>query len=148
MIATYTDPSNSNSDAVRWLVGDTDVADAALTDAEIAFALMQANDDIYLAGAICARAIAAKYANLVDTDFESVSSNYTDLRDNYHSLARRLEQQAKKYGNKGLGLPAAGGLTYSGIEANDENPDRVKPKFRQDQFANPPRGFEGDKYGY
>lgn len=148
MTATYTDPSNSNSDAVRWLVGDTDVSDAALQDEEIAFALSQAGNDVYLAAAISARALAGKYATLIDTKFESVSSDYSGLRDNYYALATQLEKQSKKYGTRGLGLPAAGGLTYSGIRANDLNDDRVQPKFKQDQFANPPVGYDPERYGY
>lgn len=148
MSATYTDPSNSDNDAVRFLVGDTDVTDAALTDAEIAFSLTQAGDDIYLAAAISARSLAAKYASYVDTKFEDVSSDYSNLRDNYFALATRLEAQSKKYGSRGLGLPTAGGLTYSDIEANDLNDNRVQPKFKQDQFANPPRGYDPDIYGY
>lgn len=148
MTATYTDPSNSNSDAVRWLVGDTDVSDAALQDEEIAFALTQAGSDIYLAASISARALAGKYASLVDTDFESVSSNYSSLRDNYNTLASNLERQSKKYGTRGLGTPAAGGISYSDIRANDLNDDRVQPKFKQDQFANPPVGYDPERYGY
>ena len=148
MTVTYTDPSNSNSDAVRWLVGDTNVSDAALQDEEIAFALSQAGNDTYLAAAICARALAGKYASLIDTKFESVSSDYSGLRDNYNTLAAQLEKQSKKYGTRGLGLPAAGGLTYSDIRANDLNDDRVQPKFKQDQFANPPVGYDPERYGY
>lgn len=148
MTATYTDPSNSNSDAVRFLVGDTDITNAALQDEEIAFALSQAGNDVYLAASISARALAGKYASLVDTDFESVSSDYSNLRDNYNTLASNLERQSKKYGSRGLGLPAAGGITYSGIRANDLNDDRVQPKFKQDQFANPPVGYDPERYGY
>ena len=148
MAATYTDPSDSANDAVRFLVGDTDVTNAALQDEEIAFTLSQAGNDNYLAAAICARSLAAKYASYVDTKFEDVSSDYSNLRDNYFALATRLEAQSKKYGSRGLGLPNAGGLTYSDIEANDLNDDRVQPKFKQDQFANPPRGYDPDVYGY
>lgn len=148
MSVTYTYPSISNKDAVRWLVGDTNVTDAELQDEEIAFALTQSSNDVYGAAAICARALAAKYASLVDTKFEDVSSDYSNLRENYLSLAVRLDKQSKKYGSKGLGMPYAGGLTYSDIRANEEDPDRVDSKFKQDQFANPPRGFEGEKYGY
>lgn len=133
---------------VRFLVGDTDFENYAITNDNISFALTQAGDDVYLAAAICARAIAAKYANLVDTDFESVSSNYSQLQENYNKLAIKLEAQSKKYGTRGLGLPAAGGLTYSGIRANDLNDDRVQPKFKQDQFANPPVGYDPERYGY
>ena len=133
---------------VRFLIGDTDSSDYAITNDNIAFALTQAGDDVYVAGAICARALAAKYANLVDTDFESVSSNYSQLQTNYTKLAQKLEAQSKKYGSRGLGLPAAGGITYSGIRANDLNDDRVQPKFKQDQFANPPVGYDPERYGY
>jgi len=45
-------------------------------------------------------------------------------------------------------MPDAGGLTYTGIDLADENPDRVKPKFRQDQFAYPSRHDMGDEYGH
>lgn len=133
---------------VRFLIGDTDSSNYAITNDNIAFALTQAGDDVYLSAAICARAIAAKYATYVDTKFESVSSDYSQLQVNYTKLAIKLEAQSKKYGTRGLGLPAAGGLTYSGIRANDLNDDRVQPKFKQDQFANPPVGYDPERYGY
>lgn len=140
--------ADSVLDSVRLIIGDTDTNDQRLQDEEINFFLRLANSDIYLAGSFCAKAIAAKYANLVNTDFESVSTDYSDLRDNYYALAQRLETQSKKYGKRGLGLPAAGGLTYSGIRANDLNEDRVQPKFKQDQFANPPVDYDPERYGY
>lgn len=131
---------------VRFLVGDTDSDSYEISNDNISFALTQAGDDVYLAAAICARAIAAKYATYVDTRVESVSSNYSQLQNNYSKLAIKLEAQAKKFGSSGLGIPAAGGLTYSSIDAADEDTDRVKPKFRQDQFAWPPR--DPDDYPY
>jgi hypothetical protein len=133
---------------VRFLVGDTDSSDYAITNDNVSFALTQAGDDVYLAAAICARALAGKYATYVDTKFEDVSSDYSQMSENYYKLATRLEAQSKKYGSRGLGTPVAGGLTYSDIEANDLNDDRVQPKFKQDQFANPPRGYDPDIYGY
>jgi hypothetical protein len=149
MTWTYTnDPANVPRDAVRLLVGDTDTNDQKVMDEAIAFFLTQAGDDTYLAAALSARSIAASFAVEVDTKFESVSSDYSQLSENYYKLATRLEAQSKKFGSRGLGLPDAGGLTYSGIRANDMNDDRVQPKFKQDQFANPPRGYEGEKYGY
>lgn len=147
MAWTYTNnPANVPRDAVRLLVGDTDTTDQKATDEAIAFFLSQAANDTYLAAALSARSIAATYATYVDTKFESVSSDYSQLRDNYYALASRLEAQAKKYGSTGLGVPAAGGLTYTDLEAADEDTDRVKPKFRQDQFAWPPR--DPDDYPY
>lgn len=133
---------------IRFLIGDTDSTDYAITNENIVFSLSQAGNDVYLAAAICARALAGKYATYVDTRFESVGSDYSQISKQYYALATRLEAQSKKYGKRGLGLPTAGGLTYSDIEANDLNDDRVQPKFKQDQFANPPRHYEGNKYGY
>lgn len=139
---------SANISNVRFLVGDVDSSSYEISNDNISFALTQAGDDIYLAAAICARAIAAKYATSVDTKFESVSSNYSQIKDNYNALANRLEAQSKKYGSRGLGLPAAGGLTYSDMLTNDLNNDRVQPKFKQDQFANPPTGYDPERYGY
>jgi len=145
MAFTYTDdPANVPSDAVRMLVGDTVEADEKLSDASVAFFLAQTDDDVYLAATLAARAIGAFFATEVNTKFESVSSDYGQLSENYYKLATRLEAQAKKFGTKGLGIPAAGGLTYSDIDANDLNDDRVQPKFKQDQFANPPRNSDYD----
>lgn len=147
MAWTYTNnPANVPRDAVRLLVGDTDTTDQKATDEAIAFFLAQAGDDTYLAAALTARSIAAIYAVYVDTKVESVSTDYGQLSENYYKLATRLETQAKKFGSVGLGTPAAGGLTYSDIDAADEDTDRVKPKFRQDQFAWPPR--DPDDYPY
>lgn len=140
MAWTYTNnPAAVPRDAVRLLVGDTDTTDQKVTDEGIAFFLAQTGNDTYLAAALAARSIAAGFATDVDTKFESVSSSYSQLSDNYYKLAVRLEAQAKKFGSKGLGVPAAGGITYSDIDANDLDSDRVQPKFKQDQFANPPR---------
>jgi len=154
MTWTY-DPSNAGMDtaaerldAVRLLIGDTDTNDQKLQDEEIVFFIEQSGNDVYLGAAQSARAIAGKYAVQVDTKFEDVSSDYSQMSENYYKLATRLEAQSKKYGSRGLGLPAAGGLTYSDIEANDLNDNRVQPKFKQDQFANPPRGYDPDVYGY
>lgn len=133
---------------IRFLVGDTDSSDYNISNENIVFALDQSGDDIYLAASICARAIAAKYATLVNTKFEGVSSDYAQIKENYYALATKLEAQSKKYGSRGLGLPAAGGLTYSDIRANDLNDDRVQPKFKQDQFANPPVAHDPERYGY
>jgi len=133
---------------VRFLIGDTDSTDYAITNDNVSFALTQASDDVYLAASICARALAGKYATYVDTRFESVASDYSQISKQYYALATRLEAQSKKFGSRGLGVPVAGGLTRSDIQAADQNTDRMKPKFKQDQFANPPRDYNGDKYGY
>jgi hypothetical protein len=130
---------------VRFLIGDTDSNDYAISNDNIDFALAEANDDVYIAGAICARALAAKYSVDVDTKFETVSSNYSQLSKNYYELAKRLEQQAKKYGSAGLGIPLAGGIRIDDMNSVNQDNDRVMPKFNRDQFAWPRPGYRGDE---
>lgn len=130
---------------VRFLIGDTDSSDFDISNDNIDFALAQANDDVYIAGAICARALAAKYSVDVDTKFETVSSNFSQLSKNYYELAKRLEQQAKKYGSVGLGIPLAGGIRIDDMNSVNQDNDRVMPKFNRDQFAFPRVGYRGDE---
>jgi hypothetical protein len=119
---------------VRLLVGDT-TTPFALSDLEIQFALDQTSN-VFSAAAICARALAARYARRVDTRFETVESKYSQLRDNYEKLARSLDAQAKRRG--GLGEPIAGGISRADVELVDADTDRVKPYFYDGIFANPP----------
>ena len=68
---------------VRFLVGDTDSASYVLSNENIAFALAQTSDDVYLAAAICARALGAKYASQVNEKFESISVDNSDKSKQY-----------------------------------------------------------------
>jgi hypothetical protein len=128
------DPSDSPVDAVRFLLGDTGTP-PQLTDPEIEFALDQ-NANPYSAAAICARALAARYARRVDTKFETIESKYSQLRDSFEQLARSLDTQAKRRG--GLGTPIAGGLSKAEVETVQADSDRVKPFFTDNRFNNPP----------
>lgn len=121
--------------SVRFLVGDA-IEPYQLSDAEIAFALDQMNDNTYLAAAFCARALSAFYARRVDTRFETIDSKYSQLRDSYERLARSLESQGKKQG--GLGLPIAGGLTKSDVDLATQDTDRLDPYFYDNMFNNAP----------
>jgi hypothetical protein len=107
-----------------------------LTDDQIQFALDQSSDSTYMAAAVCARALAARYARRVDTRFETVESKYGQLARNFDMLARQLEAQAKKAG--GLGLPLAGGLTISERDTVNADTDRRKPFFYDGMMNNPP----------
>lgn len=138
MAYTGYDPTTEAIDAVRLLIGDTEVP-FALSDLEIQFALDQTSNS-FSAAAICARALAARYARRVDTRFETVESKYSQLRDNYEKLARSLDAQAKRRG--GLGEPAAGGISVTEIETVNADTDRVKPYFTDAMMNNPPPANE------
>lgn len=131
-----TDTAAKRRDAVRLLVGDTNTNDQQLQDAEVEFALSQANDKIYSAAAIAARAIAGKYSRLVDTSFDTVKASYSQRRDQYLAIAEQMEKQARSFGS--LGVPAAGGISLSDMDSVEEDPDRPQPAFKRGQHENPP----------
>jgi len=139
-----TTTSAGRRDSVRLLIGDTDTDDQQVQDEEIVFFLSRASNKIYLAAALSARAIAAKYARRVDSEFDEVSSSYSDLQKHYTNLAYSLEAQSDQYDGSSLGL-AVGGVSLAVIEANDEKTDRPTPAFRRKQFRNLPTEY--DSYG-
>ena len=134
------DPGASALNAVRFLVGDTEeiFGTGQLKDAEIQFALDQSGGDTYAAGAICARALAGRYARRVDTRFETVETKYSQLYQQYTALARHLDQQSRLKGKRGLGVPTAGGVSQSEDAAVRADEDRVKPFFSDNLLNNPP----------
>jgi hypothetical protein len=117
---------------VRFLVGDTE---NALSNRDILFALDQ-NSNVYAAAAICARALAARYARDVDYRFETIESKNGQRSKAFEMLARQLDQRAKRAG--GLGEPVAGGISRADVETVHADTDRVKPFFRENLFNNPP----------
>ena len=112
---------------------------------EIAFALAQNNNNVYYAGAWCARIVAAKYSRKVTTSIDNaISADYSDLAKQYQKLAESLEYQGKKSGAV-VGIKA-GGITKSGVDAIRANTNRITPSFRRDRFRNPP-SYSGEDYG-
>ena len=134
-----TDTAERRRDFVRFNLGDTDTNDQLVTDEEIAAALAEASNDVYLATAIVARAIAAQFMRASDISMGEGALAISDraIADGFLNLATRMERQAKKYGTVDIGVPAAGGLTESELKALDEDPDWNSPRFRERQFENP-----------
>lgn len=119
--------------ATRLLIGDTDTNDEQVQDEEVAFALAQANNNVYLAGAWLCRGIAAKYSRSVDQEISgALKESSSQLQSQYLELADTLEKQARKFGGA-MGV-SAGGITVSTVEGVRENTNRVKPSFNKDQF--------------
>lgn len=125
-------------DFVRFNLGDTDTNDQLVTDEEIAAALAQASDGVFLATAIVARAIAAQFARASDISMGEGALAISDraISEAFLELAKRMERQAKKFGSVDIGLPAAGGLTLSELDNLDADTDWNEPGFRERQFEN------------
>jgi hypothetical protein len=140
-----TTTASGRLNTVRLLLGDTDSNDQQVQNEEIAFALAQNNNNVYYAGAWCARIVAAKYSRKVTTSIDNaISADYSDLAKQYNKLAESLEYQGKKSGAV-VGIKA-GGITKSGIDAIRANTNRITPSFRRDRFRNPP-SYSGEDYG-
>jgi hypothetical protein len=132
MTWTYTgDPSNSDRDKVRFLIGDTNTADQLVTDEEIAWALTEGG--VYYAAAITSRSIAASFSRRVDFEVsKDLKVFYAKAAENYNKLADKLESKASRVS----GTPYAGGISVADKETQEANTDRVEPAFSTSDFMN------------
>ena len=134
---TYTgDPSASNGDAIRYLVGDTDVSDQLVSDEEIAFSLAQ-EPGIYFAAATVADAIAAKFARQVEKAVGSLRLGGQQKHQHYLDLASRLRRKART-----SVAPYCGGISQADKDNNSADTDRVDPFFTRDLHHHPGVQFD------
>lgn len=93
MAFTYNGVASSSKDRIRFLVGDTiEVAGKSLTDEDIA-AVLLVQTNVMRAAAECARALAARYAVVVNT-VVGKTSTYAETRfKHFMELADKLEAQ-------------------------------------------------------
>lgn len=126
------DPSNSDRDAVRHWVGDTDPTNQQLTDPEVDYTLSQFPSPL-LAAAQCARTLAGRYARKVNKRVGDLSISYSDLSKNFYALAASLQTQGEQ---SGVTL-YAGGTSLSDMESVRANSDRVPQPFSRGQFDIP-----------
>jgi hypothetical protein len=90
------DPSSSDKDAVRFMVGDTNQADQQVTDEEINFFLETKGLSVGWAAVAIARHLAAKYARAVDKAVGTLRLSYSQRRNAYRALAADLANEAGK----------------------------------------------------
>lgn len=125
MTWTYSlDPSSSDKDAVRFLIGDTCFDAQQLQDEEIDWVLTE-EPNVYLAGARCASSISGLYAKKADKSVGDLRIKYTSIRDQYGSLAANLEAR----GAIRSAVAYAGGISKDDKEQVEEETDRVEPSF-------------------
>lgn len=143
MAATYTDPSNSQSDEVRYLVGDTNVADLVviLQDEEIAFEIANGGNTSQIA-ARCCEAIVAKLSGEADFSTGGTSRQKSQRVAHYRKLAQDLRRRQARYV-----APSAGAITLAQKAENEANEDLVQGQFRSNQFRNPNRDMSQQNSG-
>lgn len=126
MTWTYSgDPSSTNRDAVRFLIGDTDNTAQLLTDEEIAFLLTQEGSSTSAAARAC-RSLAARFAYLIDQSVGDLSISYSQRYKQFSELAAQLESTA---GSR-VGIPYAGGISQSDKDSRESDTDRLLPSSR------------------
>lgn len=111
---------------VRTLIGDTNPKDQQLWDGQIAFALSQENNNIYLAGADCCLQLAAKFSRDVDTFEGTLHRMYSARQKAYATRAVELKAKAS---SRSFGVAYGGGISVSDKQLQNANVDRVQPAF-------------------
>jgi hypothetical protein len=114
-------PNDSEKDAVRFLIGDTNSKDKQITDCEIEYYLQQ-EGSVLEAAICCVQGLIALYARDFDNELKTMSAQVTA---NYREMLKSLKQ--KRTNN--IDLIYAGGLTCSDKNIDRKNPDMVQPMF-------------------
>jgi hypothetical protein len=142
------DPANSDRDAVRLLIGDTDSADQLLQDSEVDYFLglfgTSGSARVRPAAIRSCDAIAAKFARQVDTTNQGLSVGASKRMEHYQALASELRAQQGTEATVFLG-----GSSYSEAQTLDQNSDLIPPAFRrgQDDY-NRPEDYDPVRWGY
>lgn len=134
MPATYSgDPATSSVDAVRFLIGDTDVADALLQDAEITYCVTQ-KGNVYFAAALAAEAIAGKLGRRYDVG-GAINKAQGALAEKFLKLAAELRRRGAE-----SATIYSGGKTIAEKESDDLDSSNVQPDFKMGMDDNPYAG--------
>jgi len=124
------DPANSELDAVRLLLGDTDINDQQLSDEELNY-FISATSDVYSAAALASRSLASKYARLVESrEVGDLKLEFGARYQRYLDLADQLEMQVAVFGAS----PFLGGNSVSDKETEYSDESKVQPYFARNQF--------------
>ena len=144
VVGTWTysgDPRDSDRDAVRFLIGDTDDTDQKVSDEEIAYLLTQ-NGNVFKASAMAARGISANYsAKVKEKMVGDLRITYIDRAKGYEELATRLEAQAASGTVLAL-APYAGGISVDDKATQVADSDWDTPAFWRGQFDYPGSGWD------
>lgn len=154
MTFTYTfDPSDSDVQAIRFEISDTDVNAPLLQDEEIAWTILDetgvaaqtpvsiTGGPLYLSAARCCETLSRRFAAQADTIIGALQLIYSKQAQTYATRAEELRA-------KGIGMnaPWAGGQSIGEKIAYGENHDQVQPIFTRRKFDSPYTG-PGDRPG-
>jgi hypothetical protein len=120
------DPTTSNKDAIRFLIGDTIYSDPQLQDPEINFAYTT-RGNIWGAAAMLCRALAAQLSRQADVVDQNLRNAYSQRARAYMIRASDYEVQAAI---RSGAMPYAGGISIADKQQQEQDTDRVAPQFQ------------------
>lgn len=130
---TYSgDPSASDKDAVRYLVGDTDEDDPLQSDEEIQY-LLEIEGGVYRAAIGSCKAIAALLSRRPDYKAGRITVSNRQRAQDFLDLAEKLRM---RFVNSSA-IPFAGGVSVLDKESRTANTDLVRPFFTRNSFVPP-----------
>lgn len=134
---TYTgNPASSDTDGVRFLVGQTSTSDPVLVnDQEIAFAVTHSGN-IWAAAVLVAESLLGQYAGK-DADSISVGNLSESYGDRSAKLQARLPNLRRQAAMRNV-VPVAGGLTIAQRQARAADTSLVPDIFQVGMTDNPP----------
>lgn len=118
------DPADSDLDAVRFNIQDTDSNDQLLQDEEITYLLNQ-NGSVLAASVAAAERIATQFSRQADVSTGDQSVDFSQRAENYRQVANKLQQRL----DDKRGQPYAGGISKDDKENAEDRSDRVEPSF-------------------
>lgn len=135
---TYSgDPRDSNRDAVRFLIGDTDENDQLISDEEIAYMLLTLS--VYRTAALAATGISKSFAGKASSKTVgslSLKNGFEKKADSYKDLAARLDGMANR-GALVSFAAYAGGISKADKQTQNDDSDWVKPSFYRGMHDSP-----------
>lgn len=109
MTFTYDDPNNSNLEAVRYRIQDTNSDRPLLSDEEIEYELEEANEDILAASLACAETLVARGSHKITKKIGDRQINYSDLTGQYAKLVEVLQAKIQR-GDNSFTVPTVGAV--------------------------------------
>lgn len=119
----YSGPSTSSKDAVRFLIGDTDVDDQLLSDEEITYLVntwLPIHGTIFYVASMACETIAAKMAREITYSADGVSVSLSELQAKFEASSVTLRQQHRE-------LLVGGAPDVGGISAYEEQDNGIAP---------------------
>lgn len=137
------DPTVSQRDAVRFIIGDTDENDPLLQDAEIDY-MITTHGTTRIASAESCRAVAAKFARLMNRSIGGLSADFSAKHSQYLTMAQSIMDSEESYP---VSLFASG-WKKSQKEAVESDTDREPIFGRKGGMDNPRSNATDDYYPY